>query len=228
MYSKRGAQNGVLGKATQKWVLRTGVLNKGTQEEQSKKRYSNTGIQKGYAKRVLNGAEKLIWVLAAVFAGYWRAVHGSPGHPSVWFMRHSTVEFSQGTHRVLTGYHATRAVDRTVRCAPPPGRGPTARSAAHVCGTTACTFKVGERHRTEGDLACDARRVLDGHSRAEYRVHRSAPVRQHCGFCLVTVLHCTCVRVHSADTRSDGHARADQRRRHPPAHARAELCQPDG
>ena len=34
----------------------------------------------------------------------------------------------------------TRAVDRTVRCAPPPGRGPKARSAAHVCGTTACTL----------------------------------------------------------------------------------------
>ncbi len=44
--------------------------------------------------------------------------------------------------RVLTGYSSvlTWAVDRTVRCAPPPGRGPTARSAAHVCGTTACTL----------------------------------------------------------------------------------------
>jgi hypothetical protein len=44
--------------------------------------------------------------------------------------------YSRGTHGVLT-----RAVDRTVRCATPPGRGPTARSAAHVCGTTACALR---------------------------------------------------------------------------------------
>ena len=51
--------------------------------------------------------------------------------------------------------------------------------------------KVGERHRTEGDLACDARRVLDGYSTAEYRAHRSAPVRQHCG-CVLSAyaMHC--------------------------------------
>jgi hypothetical protein len=39
---------------------------------------------------------------------------------------------------------------------------------------------VGERHRTEGDLACDARRILDGYSRAECSARRSVPVRQHC------------------------------------------------
>jgi hypothetical protein len=135
-----------------------------------------------------------------------------------------------GHCRVLT------VVLTRVRCAPPSGRGPTARSAAHVCRTTACTLKVGERHRTEGDLACAARRVLDGYSRAECRAHRrSAPVRQHCG-CLVAVTHSHCarVRVRSADARSD--SRADQRRRHQPADvgtdlradARAELCRPDG
>jgi hypothetical protein len=168
---------------TRKWVLRTGVLNKGTQVVHSKKDaqkgYSNTGLQKGYSKRVLNGAEKLLRVRAAVFAGYWRAVHGSPGQPSVGFVLHGTVEYSQGTHGVLTW-----AVDRTVRCAPPP------RSWDHGTQCSACVrhdgvySKVGERHRTEGDLACDARRVLDGYSRAEYRVHRSAPVRRHCG-CVV-------------------------------------------
>ncbi len=39
---------------------------------------------------------------------------------------------------------------------------------------------VGERHRTEGDLACAARRVLAGYSRAECRAHISAPVRNAC------------------------------------------------
>ncbi len=54
--------------------------------------------------------------------------------------------------------------------------------------------------------------------------------------CYRTVLCTEILRVRSADTRSDGYARADQRRRHQPAYARAdvradaraELCRPDG
>ncbi len=128
--------------------------------------------------------------------------------------------------RVLAGYsrgtHAGSGSDGPVCTA--------AGSWAHGTQCSACVRHhgvyscVGERHRTEGDLACAARRVLDGYSRAEYRVHRSAPVRQHCGGCLLAVTHsdCTRVRVRSADTR------ADQRRRHEPAHARAELRRPNG
>jgi hypothetical protein len=158
-----------------------------------------------------------------------RAVHGIVGRPSVWFVRDGAVECSQGTH---TGTH--RVLTR-VRCATPPGRGPMARSAAHVCRTTVCTLEwVSGIARRRTWLA-----VLAGYStgtpRAEYRAHRSAPVRQHCG-CVLSAyaMHCARLRVRSADARAD--TRADQRRRHQPAHARddlrpdarAELCRPDG
>jgi hypothetical protein len=157
-------------------------------------------------------------VRAAVFAGYWRALHGSPGHPSVEFVRHGTVEYSWGTHRVLT-----RAVDRTVRCATPPGFRPTARSVAHVCGTTACTLRWVSGIARRGTWLA----MLAGYSTGTRRpstARRSAPVRQHCGGCLVTATHSHCarVRVRSADTRADGHGRADQHRRHQPAHACAD------
>ncbi len=144
-----------------------------------------------------------------------------------------------GTRKgVLTGYsHGTHAGSGS--------DGPVCNAAFSRAHGTQCSSAcvrhhrvdswVGERHRTKGDLARGARRVLDGYSTAEYRVHRSAPVRQHCGCCLVTATHsdCTRVRVRSADTRADGHARADQRRRHQPTHARAddvgaECCRPDG
>jgi hypothetical protein len=165
------------------------------------------------------------WSCGSRCRTHW-AAHGSPGHPSVGFLRHGTVEYSQGTHRVLTGYsqgtHTGSGSD-----------GPVCNSAwawAHGTQCSACVrhhgvyFKVGERHRTEGDLACDARRVLTGYSRAEYRVHRrSALVRAHCGGCLIRLIALRQTlrvrRVRSADTR------ADQRRRHQPADARADdLC----
>ena len=165
---------------------------------------------------------------AAVIARHWRAVHGSPGHPSVGFMRHGTVEYSRGTHRVLT-----RAVDRTVRCATPPARGPTARSAAHVCGTTACTLgRVSGIARRGTGLAM--RRVLAGYSTGTPRPSTARteahPSASTAAAARVTVTHSDCarVRVRSADTRADGHARADQPRRHQPADARAELRRPDG
>ncbi len=44
--------------------------------------------------------------------GTQRAVHGSVGHPSVWFVRNGTVECSQGTHRVIIGYSHGSAVHR--------------------------------------------------------------------------------------------------------------------
>ncbi len=177
-------------------------------QKHAQKGYSNTGLQKGYSKRVLTGAEKLFGCVRQ----YLRGTHGV------------LTGYSRGTHGVLT-----RAVDRTVRCAPPPGRGPTARSAAHVCGTTACYLKVGERHRTEGDLACDARRALAGHSPGTRRPSTARteahPSVSTAAAARVTVTHSDYarVRVRSADARADGHARANQRRRHQPAHARADL-----
>jgi hypothetical protein len=101
---------------TQKAVFKKGSSKKGS----SKKGFSQRGTHKAVLKRVLkkgysrifNGAEKRLRVLAAVFAGYWRAVHGSPGHPTVGFVRHGTVEYSRGTHTVLTGYSRGQWIGR--------------------------------------------------------------------------------------------------------------------
>ena len=156
-YSNRGAQKGYsnigthkgyskgllekkeeLKRGTQTWYSKR-VLKTGAQKGVRKRGFSMRVLKRGYS-RILNGAEKLLRVLAAVFAGYRRAVHGSPGHPSVEFVRHGTVEYSQGTRRVLTGYSRGQWIGRS-------GvhhrliRGPTARSAAHVCGPTACTLR---------------------------------------------------------------------------------------
>jgi hypothetical protein len=138
--------------------------------------------------------------------------------------------YSRGTHRVLT-----RAVDRTVRCAPPPGRGPTARSAAHVCGTTACTLRWASgiaRRGTWLAMLAGYSTGTPGPSTACTEAHPSASTAAVC--CRPTLCTVIC-RVRSADARSD--TRADQRRRHQPAHARAddhradaraELRRPDG
>jgi hypothetical protein len=74
-----------------------------------------------------------------------------------------------------------------------------------------------------GYLACDARRVLDGYSRAEYRAHRrSAPVRPHCGCCsghikcTRTVRVCAC----AAPTRAPTPAPTNVGDTNPPTRAR--------
>ncbi len=94
---KRGPQKGALNTGTQKGVLKRGCSQRGAQ-----KGISIRVLNKGYS-RIFNGAEKLLRVRAAVFAGCWRAVHDSVGHPSVESVRHGTVEYSRGTHGVLTG-----------------------------------------------------------------------------------------------------------------------------
>jgi hypothetical protein len=134
---------------------------------------------------------RLLRVLAAVCvgrSGQCTAVWGTPAYGSCGMALSSA-------HWVLTGYS-----DGT-------HTGPVctaAKSWAHATQCSACVrhhgvdSKVGERHRTEGGLACDARRVLDGYSSTEYRAHRSAPVRQHCGGfsghikCTRTVRVCAC------------------------------------
>ena len=154
------------------------------------------------------------------------------GTPSVGFVRDGAVECSQGyshgTHRVLT----------RVRCAPPPGRGPTAPSAAHVCRTTACTLRWVSGIALRGTWLA----MLAGYSTGTRRpstarteAHPSLPTAAAAarGTCIALPLHAF-YRVRSADARSD--TRADQRRRHQPADARddvradarAELRRPDG
>ncbi len=77
------------------------------------------------------------------------------------------------------------------------------------------TLKNGTQKVTQ---KCTQKGVL------EYRAHRSAPVRQHCQWlCCRPTLCAVICRVRSADTRADGHGRADQRRRHQPAHARTDV-----
>jgi hypothetical protein len=126
---------------------------------------------------------RLLRVLAAVCvgrSGQCTAVWGTPAYGSCGMALSSA-------HWVLTGYS-----DGT-------HTGPLCTAAwswADGMQCSACVRHhgvyswVGERHRTAGDLACDARRVLDGYSRAEYRAHRSAPVRTHCG-CHSGHIHCT-------------------------------------
>ncbi len=80
------------------------------------------------------------------------SVHGSPGHPRVWFAWHGTVEYSKGIHTVLTGYsrstHKGSGSDGPVCTA--------AWAWAHGTQCSACVrhhgvySKVGERHRTAG------------------------------------------------------------------------------
>jgi hypothetical protein len=124
------------------------MLKKGTQTRDYKR-----GTRKGYSTERRN----CFGFVRPYFAGYWRAVHGSPGQPSVEFVRHGTVEYSRGTHRVLQRTHAGIGSDSPVCTA--------AWAWADATQCSACVShhgvhsKVGERHRTEGDLACGARRV---------------------------------------------------------------------
>ena len=145
------------------------------------------------------------------------------GTPSVGFVRDGAVECSQGyshgTHRVLT----------RVRWAPPPGRGPTARSAAHVCGTTACTLRWASgiaRRGTWLAMLAGYSTGTPGPSTACTEAHPSASTAAAARGTLIALALCALLRVRSADARSD--TRADQRRRHQPADARAELRRPDG
>jgi hypothetical protein len=81
----------------------------------------------------------LLRVLVAVSvgrSGQCTAVWGTPEYDLCGMAPASTHRVLQRTHRVFT-----RAVHRMVRCATPPGRGPTSHSVAHVCGTTACTLR---------------------------------------------------------------------------------------
>ncbi len=185
MYSKRGAQKGVLEKGYSEQAFSIRVLKKSTQKRMLK-RVLKHGITKGVLEKGTHRsgetASGSCGRICGVLAGSARKC--AAAERRVCAARHCRVltRYSRGTH-------AGSGSD-----------GPVCTAAlAWVHGTqcSACVrhdgvySKVGERHRTEGDLACAARRVLDGYSRAEYRAHRSAPVRQHCG-CVLSAyaMHC--------------------------------------
>ena len=79
--------------------------------------------------------------------GTQRAVHGSPGHPSVGFVRHGTVEYSQELRR-SHGYSRVLTCTHTVPRTPPFWLWANVTQYMAVCGTTACsgTARV-EQHR---------------------------------------------------------------------------------
>jgi hypothetical protein len=170
---QKGTQKGGLGKGTRirvlgfglsKRVLKKGYSRRGTQQGQGEVhlsftsfiRYSHGTAPPRRARGTPSGACRSL-------CGTQRAVHGSVGHPGVGFGLDGAV------CRVLTGYsQGTHTGPLVTQCS--------------ACVSHHGVYSwVGERHRTEGDLACDARRVLDGYSKAGYRAHRSAPVRPHCG-----------------------------------------------
>jgi hypothetical protein len=114
-----------------------------------------------------------------------------------------------GTHRVLTGYYRNTVLVRQVFHG----------VVVWACHTVSC--------RVLHHLVCASGYlgVLDSTHTVLRR--RSCPaecrvqVKRTAAVCYRATLCTEILRVRSADARSDGHARADQRRRHQPAHAHA-------
>jgi hypothetical protein len=136
------------------------------------------------------------------------ALQRSLAHSGVGVVWCGTSGYSRGTHGVLTQYRVSKT-------------GVPRRRGVDVSHSVAqCTAPRGAM------VLCS--RVLTGYSQGSF-VHRRVPsAKKHTRPralrlpCCRTVL-CTVIwRLRSADARSDGHARADQRRLHQPAHARAD------
>ncbi len=206
------------------------------------------GTQRGYSKRGTHeySTERrncFGFLRQVLTAGYWRAVHGSVGHTGavarvVW-------PYVSGAHGALTQRVLSSAVPAGGCCARmhrhcawaateayPQGASSVLTwysHGTHVVLSRYCATPLGTRHSfvrvwpSLWDLGplCPPSSAEKQHTRPSSEINSA-------------VLGCASrtVRGCSADPRSDGHARADQPRRHQPAHARAdawaELCRPDG